>query len=235
MEAAFAFREAGFFVRQSAVLPDPQSDKGREIDVLANDPDLIGVIDISFVVECKSSQNPWVVFTSEDAFSLYNRVHAFAMTSGAAKRALSERCGNDWWKKWIDRSEHGGYGFRQALRKEADPAYAAAIGAVKACHGIAQDRSSSSIPLLAFAFPVIVVDSPLFECSRNSDGTLKLAEVPISEFLFSAHIPENIGCSVKVVTRAHLPIFAKWARELTSAIRDEFQDEEDSAFGSSEI
>lgn len=235
MEAAFAFREAGFFVRQSAVLPDPQSDKGREIDVLANDPDFIGVIDISFVVECKSSSNPWVIFTSEDAFSLYNRVHAFAMTSGAAKEALSKRLGKDWWEKWIARSEYGGYGFRQALRKDADPAYTAAIGAVKACHGIAQDRSSSSIPLLAFAFPVIVVDSPLFECSRNAEGALKLVEVPISEFLFSAHIPENIGCSVKVVTKAHLPIFAKWAREVATAIRSEFKEEEDNAFKSSDI
>ncbi len=230
MEAAFAFREAGFLVRQSVVYTDPQSDKGREIDVLANDADFIGVIDISFVVECKSSPQPWVIFTSEDAFSLYNRVHAFAVTSGAAKDALSERCGQDWWNKWIARPEYGGYGFRQALRKDADPAYTAAIGAVKACHGIVQDRTSSSIPLLAFAFPVVVVDSPLFECSRNVDGTLKLVEVQISEFLFSAHIPESIGCSVKVVTKSHLQTFAKWAREIATEIRKEFQEEQDNAF-----
>jgi len=76
MEAASAFRAAGFDVRQSATFPDPQSDKGREIDVLAQDPDIIGVIEISFVIECKSSSKPWVVFTSDDALSGYNKLLA---------------------------------------------------------------------------------------------------------------------------------------------------------------
>lgn len=230
MEAASAFRTAGFDVRQSAVFPDSQSDKGREIDVLAQDPDLIGVIEISFVVECKSSSNPWVVFTSEDALSGYNRLLAFAMTSGAAKDALAKRIGKGLWESYISRSERGGYGFRQALRKDSDPAYTAAIGALKACHGIAQDRVSSSIPRLAFAFPVIVVDSPLFECSRKSNGELELVEVSNSEFLFSAHIPEYVGCCMKVVTKEYLPTYAKWAKDLANAIRKELQEEEVNAF-----
>lgn len=232
MEAASAFRAAGFDVRQSAVFPDSQSDKGREVDVLAQDPDLIGIIEISFVVECKSSSNPWVVFTSEDALSGYNRLLAFAMTSGAAKDALAKRIGKGLWESHISRPERGGYGFRQALRKDSDPAYTAAIGAVKACHGIAQDRVSSAIPLLAFAFPVIVVDSPLFECSRKSNGELALVEVSTSEFLFSAHIPEYVGCCVKVVTKEQLPVFAEWAKELANSIRKEFDEEETHAFKS---
>jgi len=229
MEAASAFRTAGFDVRQSAVFPDSQTDKGREIDVLAQDPDFIGVIEISFVVECKSSSNPWVVFTSEDALSGYNRLLAFAMTSKAAKEAVSKRIGKDLWESHISRPERGGYGFRQALRKDSDPAYTAAIGAIKACNVIAQGRVSSSIPHLAFAFPVIVVDSPLFECSRKSNGELELLEVPYSEFLFSAHIPENVGCCVKVVTKEYLPTFAKWAKDLATTIRKELEEEEASA------
>lgn len=75
-----------------------------------------------------------------------------------------------------------------------------------------QDRASSSIPRLAFAFLVIVIDSPLFECSRNQDGELELIEVSNSEFLFSAHIPDYIGCSVKVITKEHLPDFAQWTK-----------------------
>ena len=56
--------------------------------------------------------------------------------------------------------------------------------------------------------PFIVIDSPLFECSRKQDGELELIEVSNSEFLFSAHIPDYIGCSVKVITKEHLPDFA---------------------------
>jgi len=226
MEAAAAFRGAGFDVRQSSTFSDPQSDKGREIDVLAEDPDILGVVDISFVIECKSSSKPWVVLTSEDALANYNRLFSFAVMSGAARRALLDRFQSiRSLRKYIDRPRRGGYGFRQALGKESDPAYTAAMSALKACHGVAQDRTSSSIPRLAFAFPVIVVDSPLFECSRNEGGDLKLVEVLQSEFLFSAHIPQHIGCCVKVITRQHLPEYARWAKKLADTIREEFKDE----------
>lgn len=225
MEAASAFRAAGFDVRQSAVLPDPQSDKGRELDVLAQDPDILGVVEVSFVIECKSSSNPWVVFTSEDALSGYNRLFAFALTSQAAKSSLNKRTNSILWDKYISRASSGGYGFRQALRKDSDPAYTAAIGALKACNGLAQDREASPIPRLAFAFPVIVIDSPLFECARTAGGHLTLTEVHHSEFLFSAHIPEHVGCCVHVVTKEHLPTFARWAKELSNEIRKELENE----------
>lgn len=232
MEAASAFRAAGFDVRQSATFPDPQSDKGREIDVLAQDPDFFGIIEISFVIECKSSSKPWVVFTSDDALSGYNRLLAFGVTSEAARNVLGDRLCDDLplLGSYIKRPERGGYGFRQALGKESDPAYTAAIGALKACYGVAQDRVASSIPCLAFAFPVIVIDSPLFECSRKQDGELELTEVSNSEFLFSAHIPNYIGCCVRVVTKNHLPSFAKWAKELANTIREELKDEKNKAF-----
>ena len=230
MEAASAFRTVGFDVRQSATFPDPQSDKGREIDVLAQDPDLIGIIEISFVIECKSSSKPWVVFTSDDALTGHNRLFAFGVTSEAARKILAERISNlPLLGRYIKRPAQGGYGFRQALGRESDPAFTAAIGALKACHGIAQDRASSSIPRLAFAFPVIVIDSPLFECSRKQDGALELIEVSNSEFLFSAHIPDHIGCCVKVITKEHLPDFAQWAKELANTIRGELKGEEANA------
>ena len=231
MEAASAFRSVGFDVRQSSTFPDPQSDKGREIDVLATDPDIRGVIEISFVVECKSSSKPWVVLTSDDALSGYNRLFAFGVTSEAARKVLAHRITElPLLGRHIKRPEHGGYGFRQAFAKEPDPAYAAAMAALKACHGVAQDRAPPSIPRLAFAFPVIVIDSPLFECSRSHEGELKLTPVAHSEFLFSAHIPEHIGCCVKVVSRGHLLEFAAWAKELARTIREELKNEEERAF-----
>lgn len=235
MEAAAAFRAAGFDVRQSSTFPDPQSDKGREIDVLAQDPDLFGVIEISFVIECKSSSKPWVVFTSDDALSNINRLFAFGVTSDSARKILANNIVNGLplLSKYIMRPAKGGYGFRQALGKEADPAYTAAMGALKACYGVAQDRVGASVPCLAFAFPVVVVDSPLFECSREPGGELKLAEVQSSEFLFSAYIPNHVGCCIKVITKDQLPNFAKWAKQLANVIREELKAEEEKYFPTS--
>ncbi len=232
MEAASAFRRAGFEVRQSFTYPDPQSEKGREIDVLATQPDFMRVIEISFIVECKASPNPWVVLTSEDALRNYNRLFAFAITSNAARRVLAERWQQGLGKilPHIERPSRGGYGFRQAFAKDNDPAYSAAIAVMKASQGVAKDREG--MPKLAFAFPVIVVDAPLFECSlaENNSG-LNLEEVEQSNFLFSVHTPQEIGCCVKVVTRRKLNSYAGWAKELADTITMELKEEEDKAFG----
>lgn len=231
MEAASAFREAGFDVRQSFTFPDWQSDKGREIDVLAEDPDWLGVIEVSFVVECKSSPDPWVVLTSDYALSNYSRLFAFAVTSDAAKSALIKRLEDlGALEPYFKHPARGGYGFRQAFGKGNDPAYSAAIGAMKASCGVAQDRKPGPIPRLVFAFPIIVIDSPLFECSLAQDGQLQLTEVEQSEFLFSAYIPEHVGCCVKVVTKPRLQDFARWAKQLANTIRGEMKDEEKRTF-----
>lgn len=233
MEAASAFRGAGFDVRQSSTYADPQTDKGREIDVLATDPDWLGLVEIAFVLECKSSSKPWVVLTSDDALAGYNRLFAFGLLSGAARREIADRLLDlGGMKQLLERPDRGGYGFRQALAKESDPAYTAAMGALKACHDLAQDRVNSTIPKLAFAFPVIVVDSSLFECSLGTNGELALKEVQFSEFLFSAYIPTSVGCCVKVVTRQYLTAFAAEAKQLADAIRTEFRDLEPKYFPS---
>ena len=232
MYAASVFRSAGFDVRQSFTYSDPESAKGREIDVLVQDPDWFGVIEISFVVECKASPNPWVVLTSEDALSNYNCLFAFAITSAAARQALIAKGFATFGAldPYIKRPSHGGYGFRQAFGKDNDPAYAAAIGALKACAGLARDRTSSNIPRLAFVFPIIVVDAPLFECALAEDGELRLTEVEQSEFLFSAYVPEHVGTCIKVVTKGQLPEFARWAKQLANRIREELKHEEERVF-----
>ncbi len=231
MEAAAAFRDAGFEIRQSYSYPDPQSDKGREIDVLAIDPDFIGVIEVSFVLECKSSKKPWVVLTSEDALANYNRLFAFAVTSEAAKKSLVSRLPKfGTLEPYISRSSHGGYGFRQAFSENNDSAYATAIGVIKACAGAARDRKESKIPCLSFVFPIIVVDSPLFECSLKNDGDLKLKEVEESEFLFSARIPDHVGTCIRVIKKGQLKTFAEKAKILANTIRSELKSDEDAAF-----
>lgn len=231
MEAAAAFKGAGFDVRQSFTFLDPREAKGREIDVLAQDPDWFGVIEISFVIECKASPNPWVILTSDDALSNYNRLFAFSIMSEAARSALAKRItGLGKLEQYIKRPSRGGYGFRQAFGKESDQAYTATISALTACTSVCKNRESSSIPRIAFAFPVIVIDAPLFECSLGSDGKLHLIKVEQSEFLSSAYLPEQVGCCIKVITRDKLRDFASLAKQLANDIREQLDDEQEKIF-----
>lgn len=235
MAAANAFRRAGFEVRQSTPYLDSETEKGREIDVLATDPDYFGVVEINFVMECKSSSKPWVVLTSDDAFGSYNRFHAFgAMTESARSSLLKKGMKLMSWP-YISRPAEGGYGFRQALSDGGDAAYTAAMGVMKACADLVRTGESRSFKPLVFAFPVIVVDSPLFECRLQTDGKLDLKEVVDSEFLFTVHIPQAFGCSIRVLTKAHLPDFAKRAHELAKAIREDVKDVETTVLSSIRI
>jgi hypothetical protein len=226
MAAANAFRREKFEVRQSTPYLDPETEKGREIDVLAIDPDYFGAIEINFVMECKSSSKPWIVLTSDDAFGSYNRFFAFAVMSQSASSALVEKAPDLGCWPFVERRDEGGYGFRQALSDGGDAAYTAAMGVMKACADMVRSGESKSYKPLVFAFPAIVVDAPLFECRLLADGNLHLKEVAESEFLFTAHIPKPLGCSIRVLTKSQLPQFAARSRELARVLRGDLKAEE---------
>lgn len=231
MEAARAFRQARFHVRQSTPFVDSQSDKSRELDVLATDPDWIGALEIHFVVECKSSSKPWVVLTSADALAGYNRLFAFSLMTESARHELAEGMTKlDCWP-FVERPDEGGYGFRQALTESPDVAYAASMSVLKGCEDFIRQGESKSWKPLVFAFPVIVVDSPLFECRLNDSGELDLKEVAQSQFLFAAHIPKPVGCCIRVITRKELNTFSTWARDLSNILRADFKSQEAKVLG----
>lgn len=227
MATADAFRREKFEVRQGSIYVDPESGKGRETDVVAIDPDIFGAIDVGFVLECKSSARPWVVLTSVDAAAGFNRFAAFAVTSQSAGAALMKKAENLDSMKYIERPSAGGYGLRQGLAKDGqDNAYAAAMSAVKACIHFVVEAEQLDYKPCALYFPVIVVDSPIFECTLLEDGELSFKQVAMSEFMFSGHVPRRVLCWVKVVERASLPAFAAHARELAASLRADLEDEE---------
>lgn len=233
MEAAKAFRNAGFEVRQSATHLDPEGQKGREIDVLVEDTDWMGIVDIYFVVECKSSDKPWVVLMADDVLSDFNRIHAFSVTSDDAKEELFSL-----WRtkgeirKLCDAPPRCGYSFRQALGGQSDRAYSAAMSVLKACAGLTRERTASALKRFAFAFPVIVVDAPIFECTLDSSGELDLVEVQSSSFLFSAHMPDPVACCIQVIKKGILQDFSMKSKEIAGTLRLSMKEAESAAIES---
>jgi hypothetical protein len=229
MQAAAAFKSAGFEVRQSSMYVDPETSKGREIDVIAVRPDLNGVINIAWILECKAHSNPWIVLCSNDTYSNFSQLHAFAEMSDRAFSFFAREWddGAPASQKYFRRPTRGGYGFRQVFAKDNDPAYGAAVTVVKACHDFAHRYEDSAAPFLQIAFPLIVVGSPLFECWLDEHGRLDLREVQASEFLISAHISESVTCAVRIVTQDYLPKFAKEAFDIAECVATDLRTEED--------
>lgn len=226
METATAFRHAGFDVRQSSVILDRQESKAREIDVLAEDPDFIGTLEIYCLAECKSSTKyPWVVFIADDTLQNFSPVHAFAMVSPAAREAMLKAYQNNVpaIKGLLTNPKKVGYAFRQG-HTDKDIAYTAAMGALKACHVIATSVRKDDTNHMKFVFPIIVVDMPLYECIRSADGKLILTEVEQTQFLFSSYIPEHVSCCIRVVRNSALANVTASLKNVANALRSALEE-----------
>lgn len=229
MKTPAAFRHTGFEVRQCSHYVDPDSGKSREIDVLARDPDFLGIVDIQFAVECKASKKPWVLLCSAETLSGYNGLFAFAPMSDACRHVFAERLLELLDKiPWLKKDLFAGYSFRQAhADPSSDPAYSAAMSVAKASDDLVRDASAPYKRPYSVAFPVIVVDSPLLQCSLAQDGSIGLEEVAQGEFLFLASfLPRRFGSCIRVVTADYVSEFAIEAKEVANRIRDELKDEE---------
>lgn len=228
MKAAAAFREAGFEVRQSTTFADPVTDKGREIDVLANDPDIMGFVDLAVVVECKSSPNPWVVLTASDVMEGYNRVRTRALFTERAYRGITRGRYDDLKvRPLLQEKGRCGYALRQAFSKGNDPGYEAAMAVVSAGKGVFPPKSVGGWETIAAAVPVIVVNAPIFECELRANGEMELVEVPQTDFLFSARIPGHVACSIRVVHVNAILETARWAKRVVDFLREDLKSEED--------
>ena len=177
----------------------PESGKGREIDVIATDPDHIGIVEIHFVVECESSKKPWVLLTSEDVLSNYNRLFALGVLSKDVLKSFAHRTGELMdTLPWLRKSSRSGYALRHAFSGSHDFAYSAAMSVAKACDSLVRPLDARYIAPFILVFPVIVIDTPLFECTLQSNGQLQLDEVSQGEFLFVARLPSRFGSCIRV-------------------------------------
>lgn len=228
MRTAAAFRSAGFEVRQSSFYVDAESGKGREIDVVATDPDTLGLVQIHVVIECKSGKTPWVLLTSEDALSGYNRLLSLGVLSEDARSSIANRAGELMDSlPWFNKSSRNGYALRKVLGGDSDVGYAAAMSVAKACQYIVRRPDAEWTAPFILTFPVIVVDTPLFECILDPDGHLRLEQIPQGEFLFIAKLPHDFGACIRVVTQDHIPAFAQEARTAASKFRAALKPDEE--------
>jgi hypothetical protein len=228
IQSARAFRGSRFAIEHSAVYADPETGKGREIDVLAYRRDTTGCFAAFFAVECKSSDKPWVVLTNRHQYTKFGGLWIAAL-SQKAREAMGPKV-TDYLLAYEDHlgSSVGGYALKQAFSGQTDHAYAASMGSLKAAASLVRNEDSA----LAFGFPVIVVSTPIYEYSESPDGEQTFQEVPSSSFEFSAHWERYNRAVIRIVSKEHLPIYAERCHALAECYMRLFSQEIDSAFRS---
>jgi hypothetical protein len=183
MRVAQRLQRAGFGVVQSEYYEDPESGKWRETDVIAyehHQGKTCRAI-FSLVVECKSAKDkPWVLFTATDPYPKQLSVSRRASTEvGRSVLNILSLNGELRRSALFAVPERPGYGLTIALRNnEQDAAYEALQSVCKAALGIvARHGAIATENILPFAWPVIVINAPLFESYLDSNGALQTESI----------------------------------------------------------
>ena len=210
IETARSFFSQKFGVEHSAVYEDPETQKSREIDVLAYRRDATGVFSTLFPIECKSTDKPWVVLTNRSQYSRYGGLWIAAMSAKAREFMGSEV--EEYISIYTDTFGPfaGGFSLKQAFSGETDQAYMACISALKAAKSLAAEDSNG----ITFAFPTLVVNAPIFEY-HEQDGEQIFSEVSESSLYFSAHIKEYSRAIIRIVSKGALGDYSQRCRTLS--------------------
>lgn len=219
MEVAQTLKNAGFSVVQSEYFEDNDTDKWRETDVVAyHENPSNGACKPIFatVIECKGDPSkPWVLFSAADNYPTSLSVSRRA-TSNDGSRVLHALSVQEQIKDltMFTLPARPAYGITCAFldtdKKASQPdiAYRALQSVCKATNGLIKRLEDiEHQKLLPFAWPVIVINAPLFESYLNDDGKLEVSELSSGTLVWRNPLV-NRHSLIQIVTKKQLDQYA---------------------------
>jgi hypothetical protein len=209
MQVAKTLRKANFDVLQSHYYDDPETGVSREIDVVGRIIDNGGLLEVYSIIECKKSQKPWVLFSSD--FSVSNRINSFAVMGEIARTAVSKNIQELIKNTWLRKEGHVAYAITEAFTNKEDIAFKAGLSATKAAIALSKSKNFGGEGALYFYFPTVVFDGQLFECYLDNDGNSIVSEISSTFLNFQIKFRDHQGASIHIV---RLDAFENYCKEL---------------------
>jgi hypothetical protein len=187
MKVARLFQEAGFSVSSAEYYVDPEEGKPREIDVIASMATTISGVSfqLAYTVECKSSKkSPWVCFRAGRKQQREPSIGFLARHATAQGRDLLTElsCNPDVTTgRLFHLPDDYAYGIANVREKGVDLPYQAILGARKAAQSLIAhydqiQKLPNAVHTVCIAFPLIVVDTLLFNCELGNTGDTEITE-----------------------------------------------------------
>lgn len=204
------FRENNFSVSQSIYYYDYEYKINREIDVIAHKGVFIEdtFASIDYVIECKSSDKPWLLFSTEREYPFdpiieselyFHYENAFPLLVKLSAEGLI----NKLYPFYFDFSKIG-YGITQAFTSGNDSAYKAIITLSKYCDSLKKIANNKNYDDNKIIIPILVIDNQLFEITLADNYEMKIDSKDIG-YLYFNHF------SIIIITKSYLDIFCKQA------------------------
>jgi hypothetical protein len=211
---ARAFRANGFRATQGLTYIDPETRKLRDVDVVAqallssvrDEPLPFAVPTILAVAECKRSKAPWLVLMTPDRD--FSRLPSVPIATAELRRALDGH--PVVMLDTLKRPSPIAFNVLQSHAEpsnDSNPAFAACSQAVSACIGLIDEGAGHML-----AYPVVVIDSPLFSVSYGEDGSELVDEIEWARVLWSGAHDLGGPTQLDVVTKGAIEKHAKTLR-----------------------
>lgn len=205
LRVAEACRLAGIEGKPSASFADPESGSSREIDFIGWLGDSFGALEVAVPIESKSGSKPWILLHQRDVLP-FNRLQAYGVLSDSVLEAIAGRLQDGPALPSFRKEDGVAHACVQGFTNREDQTFGAVISCVKAAlwhaGGSTHDEFASS---LRCAFPVVVIDAPLYRCALDDRGDLHLQEVKAGWLYFHHRLPRFQGTCVRIVTILQLP------------------------------
>lgn len=225
MKVARNFQGAGFSVSSSEYYIDPDEGKPREIDVIASmETTISGVsFQLAFTVECKSSKkSPWVCFRAGRKQQRDPSVGFLARHATIQGRVLLVEISSNpdiTTERMFHLPNNYAYGVTNVLKKSVDLPYQAIVGAQKASHSLIAhydriQKHPNPVHTVCIAFPLVVVDTPIFNCELGDAGDIKLTKAGSQTILHTGF--DTYYSVVEIVDASALEEFIESKAELMS-------------------
>lgn len=247
MRIARAARDMGLMVQQGHHYYDQEQGAHREIDVLATATGTLRTpghsLQVRAVFETKSSAGnakPWVILTDRG-----HRMHRVARIS---QRYVNDQA-REWWEEAacrtpdiqmldiFDADDAPGYSLIRPnlATKESrdDQAFAALMQVTKAANGVCEwltkvgagkSAKGHQRTSLAVVLPVIVVDSPLYQCWLDAQGELQIDEISRGTVMWKnrASLRQSPTTIIKVMRESEVRKYMQGVREAAHVLSINF-------------
>jgi hypothetical protein len=240
MQVARTLREIGFEVSSSEYYLDPDDQKPREIDVIATLQKTMGrtKFEIAYTVECKLSKNkPWVCFCSTASRRRDPHIgFAARYTTIQARDVMTElsRTHDDTTGELFRVPENHAYSVINAFKENGvDLPYQAILAAHKAAQAfITHYDRIQAVPqrvkvwTVCIAFPLVVVNAPIFNCRLDNNGEIELFQTEFQTVLktgfgSSYTVVEIVSASaLKTILESRAKLIAEFLNKLPDQIPD---------------
>ena len=224
---AQTFHKYGFDANQGQYVKDEEVNSLCEIDVLAQESEVEkdSLVRVCNVVECKWSRDkPWVIFTSRNNRIAESACIAQTISNKAGQAVLWAIAGDKklWLTQMFRSPLKAGFNGRQVFGQKNDLFYQALQSVTRKSRLLVNKydphRSTPEELLrsVVIAFPLIVVDSDLFEAYLNPDvEKLVVEEADHLRMHWRGSPSWPLHATVDIVRKAKLDQFAEVRRKET--------------------